>query len=380
MNGDPRGLQASLHQTSPIPLAVELQCGVGEVLALVGPSGSGKTTVLRCLAGLHRPSRGFVRCGGEVWLDTAARRALDPAARRVGFVFQHYALFPHLSALENVLEAMPSRRASGARGRAVSLLAKVHLAGLEDRRPPQLSGGQQQRVAVARALAREPHVLLLDEPFSAVDRVTREKLYGELAELRRELAMPVILVTHDLEEAVMLADRMTLLSQGRALQSAAPLALIRHPASVAVARLVGHRNLFEGEVVTHTLNHTVLRWNGTLLRIRRQDQHAQGTRVAWCIPSEGVLLNASRSERDQEAPDADSLDNRVSAVLNKWVTLGDRVRLSLTPLPAATDALSMTVPRHLAERLGLVHGTVLDLRLRGADVHLMAADGPAEIR
>ena len=175
------GLRVSIRQSAPIALDAELACGRGEVLALVGPSGSGKSTVLRCIAGLHTPAEGRIECGGETWLDTARNKSLSTARRRIGMVFQSYALFPHLSALENVLEGMDDPGSPGALERAQELLHKVHLDGLESRRPHQLSGGQQQRVAVARALAREPQVLLLDEPFSAVDRATREKLYGELA-------------------------------------------------------------------------------------------------------------------------------------------------------------------------------------------------------
>ena len=208
------GLSVRLEQRAPIPLDAGLEVAAGELLALVGPSGSGKTTVLRCIAGLHRPAAGHVRCGDAAWFDAAAGIDLPPQARSVGLVFQNYALFPHLSALENVATALGHlpREARGAR--ASALLDRVHLAGLEARRPAELSGGQQQRVAVARALAREPKVLLLDEPFSAVDQVTRRKLQRELAELRRGLAIPMILVTHDLEEAAMLADRLALLHHG----------------------------------------------------------------------------------------------------------------------------------------------------------------------
>ena len=156
----------------------------GEVLALVGPSGSGKSTILRTIAGIYTPRHGRIDAGGETWLDTAARHAaLAARSARSGFVFQHYALFPHLSALDNVMQAMghvpPAERA---RARAARCSSACNLAGLEARRPARLSGGQQQRVAVARALARDPKVLLLDEPFSAVDQVTREKLYDELAD------------------------------------------------------------------------------------------------------------------------------------------------------------------------------------------------------
>ena len=351
-------------------LDAELACGRGEVLALVGPSGSGKSTLLRCIAGLHTPAGGRIECGGETWLDTVSGKNLSTARRRIGMVFQNYALFPHLSALENVLEGMDDTGSAEALERAQRLLRKVHLDGLEQRRPHELSGGQQQRVAVARALAREPHVLLLDEPFSAVDRATREKLYGELAELRRDLDMPVILVTHDLEEAVMLADRMTILSRGRSLQSGPPLEVMQRPATVDVARLVGLRNVFEGEVVSHSRDdgHTVLAWNGRQLRVRLQIAFAVGSRVAWSLPGAGVLL------MPRHRPPSGNLDHPLEGSVAKLVTLGDRVRILARVDGSGGALLAMTVPRHLAERYALVEGQPLSLRLRGEQIHLMAAD------
>ena len=174
------GLSVRLEQLEPIPLAAEFAVAAGELLALVGPSGSGKTTVLRCIAGLHRPRSGFIRCGEATWFDSENGADFAPQERSVGFVFQNYALFPHLTAIENVATALGHLPRGARASRARALLERVHLAGLENRRPAELSGGQQQRVAVARALAREPQVLLLDEPFSAVDQVTRRKLQREL--------------------------------------------------------------------------------------------------------------------------------------------------------------------------------------------------------
>ncbi len=364
------GLRVAIRQSAPIALDADLACGRGEVLALVGPSGSGKSTLLRCIAGLHAPAQGRIECGGETWLDTASGKNLSTAQRRIGMVFQNYALFPHLSALENVLEGMDDARSAEARERARQLLHKVHLDGLERRRPHQLSGGQQQRVAVARALARDPRVLLLDEPFSAVDRATREKLYGELAELRRDLHMPVILVTHDLEEAVMLADRMTILSRGKSLQSGPPLEVMQQPATVDVARLVGLRNVFEGEVLSHSRDRgiSILTWNGQRLRIRLQEAFPVGSKVAWSLPGAGVLL------MPRDRPPSGDLDHPLEARVAKLVTLGDRVRVLASVDGASGAFLAMTVPRHLAERYALAEGQPLSLRLRGEQIHLMPAD------
>jgi molybdate transport system ATP-binding protein len=213
------GLSVELHQAVPVKLDVAFSVAAGEFMALVGPSGSGKTTILRSIAGLHRPATGRIAANGVVWFDHAVAVDFPARRRRVGFVFQSYALFPHLTAVENVLEALQDRPHAARQREARALLARLHLDGLENRRPASLSGGEQQRVAVARALARRPEVLLLDEPFSAVDRAMRKGLYAELAELRSALSMPIILVTHDLDEAAQLADTATVLAKGEVVAS-----------------------------------------------------------------------------------------------------------------------------------------------------------------
>lgn len=232
-------LTVSLHQAGPIPLAVELTCAPGDLVALVGPSGAGKTTILRSIAGLYRPQTGRITVNGETWFASDDRVVMPPYRRRVGMVFQNYALFPHLTALRNVMTALDHLARPARRQRAEELLDLLHLSGLGDRKPAQLSSGQQQRVAVARALARDPAVLLLDEPFSAVDRVTRRKLYREIAEVRRHLEIPIILVTHDIDEAALLADKMYVLNEGRVLQSGTPAQVTKQPASDDVIRVLG---------------------------------------------------------------------------------------------------------------------------------------------
>ncbi len=204
-------LEVMAQGETPIPLNVSFRVEPGELLALVGHSGSGKTTLLRCIAGLWTPPRARVTVEGTPWIDTSIKVNLPPYKRRAGLVFQNYALFPHMSAAQNVMAAMEHSDAA----EAERLLDLVNLQGMAHRKPAQLSGGQQQRVAVARALARKPQALLLDEPFSAVDRATREKLYTEIIALRRHLKMPVVLVTHDVNEAQLLADRMAVIEKGQ---------------------------------------------------------------------------------------------------------------------------------------------------------------------
>jgi len=227
---------------------VDLKVETGELVALLGPSGSGKTTLLRIIAGLEEADTGDVLFHGE---DVARRSARD---RQVGFVFQHYALFRHMSVLENVafgLRVRPRRlRPSNAviKERSLELLNLVQLEGLADRRPSQLSGGQRQRVALARALAVEPRVLLLDEPFGALDAKVRQELRRWLRRLQDELQITTLFVTHDQEEALEVADRVVVMNGGRIEQDGTPDEVYEHPATPFVYNFLGSVNLFHGRV------------------------------------------------------------------------------------------------------------------------------------
>jgi molybdate transport system ATP-binding protein len=361
------GLSVELAQERPIPLDVTLDCAPGEVLALVGPSGSGKSTILRTIAGIYAPEHGRITADGETWLatdDGVRRRAHE---RSVGFVFQHYALFPHLSAQDNVMQAM-GHVAPAARGeRARRLLERTNLGGLEARRPAQLSGGQQQRVAVARALARDPKVLLLDEPFSAVDQVTREKLYEELATLRRELAIPIVLVTHALDEASLLADRMCILHRGTTLQTDTPHRVRSRPASPLVARLVGLKNIFEAEVVGHDAERalTLIRWSDATLEARHAPQFEVGSRVAWIVPPSHILLH----RRDR--PSRGERENPVEGEIVRCVAMGESTAVALRVVQGARTDIHFSVPTHAAQRNGLASGAQVRISLLAEGIHLM---------
>ena len=365
-----RGLDVRLKQAAPIPLDAELACAPGEMLALVGPSGSGKSTILRAIAGLLRARDGYIACNGATWFDTTSRIALSPQRRRIGYVFQHYALFPHLSALANVMEALIELPRPERVRRAQDLLARVHLAGLERRLPAELSGGQQQRVAVARALAREPNVLLLDEPFSAVDRSTRERLYRELAALRRELAMPVILVTHDLDEALMLADRMCVLYQGKTLQAGPPFEVMTRPNSVQTAQLVGLKNVFRAGIIEQVPERgvTVIEWRGHRLEARLQPSFPPGSQVAWVIPQGHLVLH----RRDR--PSRGERENPVSGVVAEFVRLGENAAVSIHVGGPDRPPLFMSMPLHVAGRNGIALGVNVTVSLLSDGIHLMPPD------
>ena len=211
---------------------LELALAVGkETVALVGPSGAGKSTVLRAVAGLHRPDRGQILLGERVLFDAEQGIDLPPERRGVGLVFQEYALFPHLTVEKNI--------GYGGKDRLAELLDRFEIAHLAKAHPAQLSGGERQRVGLARALARDPALLLLDEPMSALDAHTRASVRAELHELLRTLGLPAVLVTHDFEDAAALADRVGVIVDGKILQLGSSAELVEAPASPFVASFTG---------------------------------------------------------------------------------------------------------------------------------------------
>lgn len=228
-------------------LAAELTVPAGEVLVVVGPNGAGKTTMLRALAGLDRLLAGTVRIGPTILEDVVAGRRVPPERRPVGYVFQDYRLFPHLTALDNVAFGLRVRgqQRAAARAAAAGWLDRVGLAGYAGRKPDTLSGGQAQRVALARALATEPALLLLDEPLAALDVGTRAALRGELRRLVAAYDGRCLVVTHDPLDAMVLADRIAVLETGRVVQVGSPVEVARHPRTGYVAGLVG-LNLYRG--------------------------------------------------------------------------------------------------------------------------------------
>lgn len=274
-------------QLSVLQLAVSLEMGSG-VLVLFGPSGAGKTSVLNAVAGLLRPDRGRIEVAGQtVFADGVDQARIDvPArARNIGYVMQDYALFPHMSALDNV--AYPIRRERGARERARKLLAHAGMAAHADLMPAQLSGGQQQRVALARAVARRPRVLLLDEPFAALDGPVRERLQQELLEMQRELGLAVVLVTHALEDAFAMGDRVAVIVDGRVLQAGAIDDVFRRPASAGVAEIMGIRNILRARLGGDGSD---LDWDGLVLPAPPQARLRTGDDVTAYIRPEDIKI------------------------------------------------------------------------------------------
>jgi molybdate transport system ATP-binding protein len=338
-------------------LRAALAAAPGQVLGILGPNGAGKSTLLTALAGLTPVAAGRIVLAGHVVDDAGTGEFVEAAARPVGFVFQDYRLFPHLSVLDNVAFS-PRARGLGrrtARSAASRWLDRLGLTGLADRRPAALSGGQAQRVALARALAGEPTLLLLDEPLSALDARTRLDVQTELRRHLAEFAGPCLLVTHDPLEALVLADRLLVLEDGRIVQQGTPAQVARRPATEYVAKLVG-LNLYAG------------RADGAAVALT-----AGG---AFVIPDHGqrgdvlVAVRPSAVVVSSEPPRASSARNTWPARIGGLTLLADRVRLDLQGQPPAVVDVT---PAAVVE-LSLTPGNQVWLTVKATDLEVYPHD------
>jgi ABC-type sulfate/molybdate transport systems ATPase subunit len=306
-----------LDLTDPLR-SFELSCRLtvsAETVALVGPSGAGKTTILRAVAGLRRPKRGRIALGDDVWLDTERGIDRPPDRRSVGLVFQEYALFPHMTVQANVAFGGATKQ------RVAELLERLRIPHLAGEKPGRLSGGERQRVAVARALARDPAVLLLDEPLSALDAHTRAAIREELAEVLAGLRLPALIVTHDFLDASTLADRIGVILDGRLHQTGTPEELVARPADAFVASLTGG-NLLHGNAdgTRVTLD------DGTVIATR---EPARG-RVGIAVYPWEVAVTSARPDRELNV-----ITGRIGTVTHDR----GRLRVRVGPLLAEVDSL-----------------------------------------
>jgi ABC-type sulfate/molybdate transport systems ATPase subunit len=324
-----------------LELALEIE---RETFALVGPSGAGKTTVLRAIAGLVRPERGRIALGARVLFDSEIPLDLPPEERHIGFVFQDYALFPHMTVEQNI--------AYGGRSRARELLERFRISHVASERPAELSGGERQRVGLARALARGPDVLLLDEPLSALDAHTRAAVRAELRELLDELELPVVLVTHDFHDAAALASRMAVLVDGRIRQTGTHSDLIAAPADGFVASFTG-ANLLVGQARPgpEGLTEVTLENGANVFSVDLASGPVEVAVYPWEI-------SISRE------PARDSALNHIRAPIASVVEIGNRARIQVGGLVGEVTAAS-------ANRLDLREGEVVVASFKAAATRLV---------
>jgi molybdate transport system ATP-binding protein len=352
-------LGLSVRLDTPLPafaLRIDERIERG-VLALVGPSGAGKSSVLEMIAGLRRPTSGVVVHDDEAWLDTARRINRPPQSRRVGYVFQDLALFPHLSAQDNVAWGIPGPRKER-HIRARELLRRFGAEDLARRRADQLSGGERRRVALARALGRDPEVLLLDEPLGGLDATSRRAAIDELRVAIDAVPGPTLLVTHDFGDAADLADHVAVIEKGRIVQRGTPHELGASPASRFVASLVG-ANTLSGQATARGDGLTSVRLeSGT--EVVSAD-HASGRVVATVFPAD-ITLTADEGDG--------SALNAITAIITGVATLGPRTRVRLeVPEPLIAEITTVS-----AERLGLMAGRAVIANWKATATTLVATE------
>jgi molybdate transport system ATP-binding protein len=329
----------------------------GHCLALAGPSGAGKSTLLRIIAGLLRPERGRVQCRGEVWLDTDRGVNLPPEQRRCGYVFQHYALFGHMRAWQNVAYPMRGQPRAQRRARAEALLEQFAIGHLADARPSNLSGGERQRVAVARALAGSPSALLLDEPLSALDARTRARAAAELSGVLSAIDVPTVLVTHDFSEAARLSDDVAIIEAGLIVQRGTASELAATPANAFVADFTGAVVLTgNARAGSDGLTLVELEGGGTVATV----DPGLGPVAVSIYPWEITIEPA-------DARPAGSAQNHVQVKVVSVTSVGNRVRLGL----AGAQPLTAEITATAARSLGLAPGVPVTASWKAAATRLI---------
>jgi len=308
--------------SAPFSLELEFRMAAG-ISVLFGPSGSGKTLILDCIAGFAAPDEGRIMLDDEILFDAASGVHLAPQKRHCGYVFQNYALFPHMTLRQNLAFAAERRPRLERHRKVNEMLERFHLTDAAGRRPHELSGGQKQRCSIARALIGSPKLLLLDEPARGLDAPLRSELYQLLRQVRAGFQIPVLLVTHDLDECFELGDEMLVLRDGRLVQSGPPRSVADKPASVEVARLLGIFNLLEADIVE-------LNPQRNLSRLRLGDLEISGTYFPGRLKGDRVWLCVRPDQLTAGGRDGAPGPNQIPAQLLRVVEAPGAVRLEFS--------------------------------------------------
>lgn len=329
-----------------LDVSFSLEAGM---LGLLGPSGAGKSMTLRCIAGLQKPDRGRISLGGQVFYDSQKKISLPPQQRKVGFLFQNYALFPHLNVRQNIALGLRGLKQKEQISKIREMLLLVKLQGLEERYPHQLSGGQQQRVALARALAPRPNVLLLDEPFSALDSHLRAEMEQEVHALLSTFPGKAVFVTHKLDEAYRLCPQLLILEKGRVTAGGSREALLSNPPTLAAARMMGCENISRARLQADGSVHA-LDW-GCRLQLTVKKQHSDAGHA-------GIYGNHIRLAEKEDK--LNTLECRVVQVMESPHHLTVKVQVAK---PAAEGCLKLTWPKEKWQQRGLQKGRLIKLYL-----------------
>ncbi|HOW13825.1 ABC transporter ATP-binding protein [Methanosarcina sp.] len=334
-----------------------------ELVVLFGPSGSGKTTLFKCISGITEPDNGKIIVGNKVYYDKDRKINLPIQKRNLGYVFQNYTLFPHMNVRKNIEYGLKDWEKEEREERIMEVLSLLHIEELETRFPSQLSGGQKQRVALARALAPKPGILLLDEPLSALDMKIRIRLAEKIKNLQNRIEIPLLFITHNLEEALLLADRVLILHGGKAQQFGTPEEIFCHPENIHVAELTGISNIFDDAYVEkyeEESKSAVLKSGDMRIKIKSQNLKS-GDKISWGIHPENITL--LRDDSDSEGRDENIYPAHVNSIINK----GPKKRISLK-LVKHNKSLTAELPAQFVDSLKLHAGGSCMVRLEMSNI------------
>lgn len=339
-----------------------------ELTVLFGHSGSGKSLTLQCIAGLIKPDSGKVIAGEKVFFDSLKKINLSPQARKLGYVFQEYTLFPHLTVAENIAFGLNGLSKEGKNNKVNEMIELMRLDGLGDNYPHQISGGQQQRTAFARALITNPEILLLDEPFSALDVPVREKLRMDLLKIKDKFMLPIILVTHDSEETYQLADKVAVYDNGKILQIGTKDEVFYRPKNRWVARFVGTKNIFKGRIIRIEDSEAEVKTDSISVKMPSMKWFVLGKEIEFCIRPENIMIIK---------PGKDLSDNLKENVFEGEV-VGESCRGTTYYLDFKINGLdnksnydlTIQVPTHVYQKLDIENNHFVKVSLKKDAIHV----------